>query len=176
MVFRQIEQEVHVLNIFTDVTFSLPWWYWTVALVGFALNWRINYAINGGEGGFSELGEAFWEDFLRAIPGSKRRRGAYIRELVDLGGDGFIGDYSYQEIRERGCYEEVGKQVLPGPLSFWGHVFGWMFWPVPATLLALVVVLSWVAHFVLIFLFGKERTEAIYDKAAHFFSFERKNS
>lgn len=139
-------------------------WYWAVALLGFILQWRIEYALNGGGGDFLA---SFQEDFLWAIPGSKRRRGEYIRQrLLDYGENslGGMGGYSHEEIRKNNLYEEVGTKMLPGPLWFWSRVFGWMLWPTASIILLLLIIFSWGIHGILLIFVGRARTEALYEK------------
>lgn len=145
------------------------WWYWAIAILGFALLWLIEYLMNGGSGGPREMLAGFCEDFSWAIPGSRKRRGEYIRQrILDLGENaiGSMGGYSYEEIRRNHLYEKVGEIMLPGPFWFWSRFFGWVFWPIAGAALLLLVSFSWVLHRVLVFSFGEERTMDIYDKVS----------
>jgi hypothetical protein len=144
------------------------WWYWAVALCGYALLWTFEYKMNGGD---NDLLRGWVEDFLFAIPGGRRRRGAYIKKSIDSsmrnmpeGGGGYMGDYSYQEIRDGNRYDEVGAQVLPGPLYFWGRVAFFLFWALAVPLLALILLFLWVLHGILLLIFGGEdEVQSLYD-------------
>lgn len=165
--FNSKGKEMDLLSVFFfwNIAVLGTLWYWVVALFGFFLLWRVEYAINGGG---SDFLAGFQEDFLWAIPGSRRRRGEYIRQMMDDWGcdgtTGSLGGYSYEDIRRNNLYEEVGLKMLPGPLWFWGNVFGWMFWPTAGIILLLALIIVWVVHRMLLLFLGETRTEAFYEK------------
>ncbi len=143
------------------------YWYWIVAIVGFWLQLRFEQVINGGGGSTREFLSALQEGFMWAIPGSKKRRGAYIRQMLLDGGDHAIGSiegYSYEEIRRHDLYEEVGLKMLPGPFWFWSRVVGWVFWPAASATFLLIALVSWIIHGILVLFLGGVRTQAIYEK------------
>jgi hypothetical protein len=149
---------------FWNITALGMLWYWVIAIVGFILQWRIEYAINGGGGDFLA---SFQEDFLWAIPGSRRRRGEYIRQrLLEYGGNsmGSMGGHSHEEIRKNNLYEEVGLKMLPGPFWFWSRIFVWIFWPTGVIALIVILIFAWALHGTLILFFGATRTQALYEK------------
>lgn len=139
-------------------------WYWIIALVGFWLHLRIEQVLNGG-GGSRDLLSLLRESFLWAIPGSRQRRGEWIRQqMEDDRCDGEMGGYSYKEIRANNLYEEVGVDMLPGPFYFWSHVIGWIFWPTAGIAIVAVVVLSNALHLILRIFLNEKQTQALYDK------------
>lgn len=95
-----------------------------VAAVSFAAWWLI-YGVERFLNGCSErwLIVLVWEDFLFALPGSRRRKGNYIRECMGDLPDGAMisstGSWDYQEIRDGNLYDDVGEAMLPG---FWHFV------------------------------------------------------
>ncbi len=62
----------------------------------------------------------FWEDLAWVGPGSRKRKGDYIRNQV-RDWDGAMcsstDSWDYDEIRKHNLYEEVGMKMLPG----WKH-------------------------------------------------------
>ena len=147
------------------------WWYFAIMIVGFSFHWWIEYMLNDGGGSARDVLDGFREDVSWAIPGSRKRRGEYIRRLImDCGENaiGSMGGYSYEEIRRDNLYEKVGAIMLPGPFWFWSRFFGWVFWPVAGATLLIVVVFVWVLHGALTFSLGAERTMELYDKVSDF--------
>lgn len=155
------------------------WWYWAVVVTGFTIHWWIEHMMNDGGGGFRELLDGFTEDFLWAIPGSRKRRGEYIRQVLNNYGENSVGSmegYSHEEIRRDNLFEEVGTKMLPGPLMFWSRFFGWVCWPIAGTLLLSAIAGSWIIHGILIVSFGSRRTVEFYDKVFNFIGATLKRS
>ncbi len=79
-------------------------------------------AINGG---FFTRSIKWWqvvphfllEEILWLSPWGGTRRKAYIVKLISGWDDGYIGRYTYKEIRQKDLYSQAASEVLPG----WGH-------------------------------------------------------
>lgn len=73
------------------------------------------------------------EEIRWLLPGGLALKTAYIKRMVNRFEEGWVGDWQYSQIRDNDLYEEVAKQVLPGPVSFFvNHLL------IPLTPLAIV--------------------------------------
>jgi len=175
------DEEMGLLGDFFSWNISLfgTWWYWAIAVTGFTIHWWIEHMMNDGGGSMRDILTGFYEDLLWAIPGSRKRRGEYIRQILCDYGENSMGSmegYSHEEIRMNNLYEEVGTKMLPGPLAFWGRLVGWIFWPIAGILLLSVIACSWIIHGILVFSFGSHRTLELYDKVFNFLGATLKRS
>lgn len=69
---------------------------------------------------------------------SSKARANYIKSLMGTFEEGYLGSFTYSKIREENLYDEVGKEVLPGPC----HLFFTHFCPlilVPTGLLVILI-------------------------------------
>lgn len=147
------------------------WWYWAIMISGFTLHWWTEHMMNDGGGGFRDILTGFYEDLLWALPGSRKRRGEYIRQMLLCYGENSVGSmegYSHEEIRRNDLYEEVGLRMLPGPFWFWSRLIGWIFWPIAGMTLLVLILLSWIVHGLLTLLFGSRLTLEFYDRVFNF--------
>lgn len=107
-------------------------------VVGFML-WYALFTLELGLNGFFTTQRTIWdgleEEFSWIAPGASKRRGDYIRKMIDGWNEGYIGDWKYSEIREKNLYEQVGWAVLPGYKHF-------LFMHVAIPLLPLIVSLT----------------------------------
>jgi len=63
---------------------------------------------------FLNGGESLYKNFLQNISWlSSKNRGNYIKDRVERFDSGWIGEYTYEEIRERKIYAKVANKVLP---------------------------------------------------------------
>lgn len=85
---------------------------------GFGL-WFVYYGLESYMNGGYSIWRCFKEEVSWFLPGGRKLKGDYIRKMVDgWNGDGWIGEFSYKEIREDNLYEKVGSKVLPGRIHF----------------------------------------------------------
>ena len=103
--------------------------YLIAAVLGFGL-WWLTFGIacsmnglNGAKYGLYLPFVGLWQDLCwRFKPGAAE---AWMRQLVNRfpNCEGYIGDYSYSEIREHNLYAEVGRKILaPLDLLLFEHV------------------------------------------------------
>jgi hypothetical protein len=93
-----------------------------LSIAAWAVLYGLECFLNGGSG--RSLFAMAWNDFCFAMPGGRRRKGNYIRKIIDRSTyNGELADgamlsekksWSYQEIRDGNLYEEVGVAMLPG--------------------------------------------------------------
>jgi|694.fasta_scaffold04759_45 hypothetical protein len=63
---------------------------------------------------FLNGGESLYKNFLQSMGWLfSKKRTQYIKDMVNRFDSGYVGEYSYQEIREQNRYAEVANQVLP---------------------------------------------------------------
>lgn len=90
-------------------------------IVGFVL-WYGLFTIELAINGFFTTRRTIWdglrEEILWIAPGAGKRRGDYVRKMLEGWDEGYIGDWKYSEIREKNLYEQVGWAVLPGYKHF----------------------------------------------------------
>lgn len=103
-------------------TYVTPWSvtiYFACAFSVWYLLYSLETYLNSGSLGRGRFWvfKCFWEELWWYLPGGLSRRADYIRNKV--GGDGFLGGYTYEEIRRGDLYEVVAKEVLPRGLYFW---------------------------------------------------------
>ncbi len=108
---------------------SLLWVLWLIP--GFGL-WYLSYGLECFMDGatlsrdqFLAPFQCFWEEVLWVLPGGRKRKGDYIRRQVSrFEGEGYMGSWTYSDIRRFNLYEEVGSAMLPGWIHFvFMHVF-----------------------------------------------------
>lgn len=120
------------------IQFLLDYWPVTLPayiLVGFGiwyLLYGLTYRMNGGR---HSVFYGFWEELLWHLPGGLAKRTDYIRKMVGRGTEdrsisGYLGKYSYEEIREQNLYEEVAKTTLGTSLTFWSEIVFYVLWPI----------------------------------------------
>lgn len=122
------------------IQFLLDYWPITMTayiLVSFGiwyLLYGLTYRMNGGR---HSVFYGFWEELQWHLPGGLALRTDYIRKMVEPRDDapgrtfeGYIGKYSYTEIREQNLYEEVAKTTLGTSLTFWSEIVFYVFWPI----------------------------------------------
>ena len=138
------------------------WWYWVIALTLLYVFFAVELAMNGGEMSLKNQVKSFWEEFLWASPAGRKYRGDYVREMIATITEynprvrGFLQGYSYEEIAEKNLYEQVGTEMLPGPINFYLRIFIALLWPLAVAIWALL----WILAAVLWALFGEKRLEA----------------
>ena len=119
--------------------------------IGFAV-WYIVYGLeaymNGGSLGRGRwwLFKCFWEEVQWFLPGGLAKRANHIRALVKPNSNdrGYLGGYSYEEIREYDLYEQVAKKSLGNGFYFWGVnvVLSFFLWPLMLGSLVALIALN----------------------------------
>ncbi len=125
--------------------------YLALCLVGWYFLAGFDYAMNSGQLGRHPRWfpfQCFAEEVRCYLPGGRKYRVDFIKTRV-RGWDGVMAcsskSYTYQEIREKGLYEEVFFAMLGGYARFWSsHLFSFFVSPFLALFLLVLGVIKFV--------------------------------
>lgn len=96
----------------------------TGALLSLWCLYAFNMVLNGGASGRDPvwfpldcwLQEASWN-----VPGGIHHKEQIVKRRVRSFDSGFMGSFTYEEIRDKELYREVALKVFPSPRMFWGR-------------------------------------------------------
>lgn len=63
--------------------------------------------------GSTNIWKCLYEEISWVMPGGRHRKGKFIKALMRDMTHGYLGDYTYETIREQNLYEQVGQKELP---------------------------------------------------------------
>lgn len=133
-------------QVWSYVSFELAIGYLVAAFLVWYLLYGLELWLNGGSLGHGRFWvfEGFWKELGWFLPGGLAKRADYVREWVKPRPNvsGFIGEYRFEEIREKNLYEVVAREALGSGYYFWGVKVCLFFFLGPFTLMIMFVLVG----------------------------------